>query len=773
MAAAAVAPMVGSDSPCCAFAVGPLSCFFTCDPAPAERADGDDESRGLLADSPGVDGTARRASIREGGPCPSCGGQEFIELEHDTYAIAGVPNIGVLPAVLCPFTSALVQTSVLYSFALTNDFVFEEQWLEPKSRSGRVNFMKCVGLCMVLFKVSTELEHALRLCTALLVGKFVAWHAPYSGWWAVGLQYSMSMSVLFVAVSVVIGAQSSSSCVLKIFSVFVVIDLDNLAARFLESLLWLDFRVPVQTQNRLAGPPWYQKYTCWQMRACFTSFPVLCVLLMSVAALRMNTIPLTYVRYGAVSNLHPPMLTNSHGCCPPALEVHGGDSANYSAFVLSAFDVPAPVVYWVALEATRPPPSALQVLEGYDGDNNYAFRAGSAVASRIQAAYWLERHGFGVKVYQAIRDAEQLDTRTVPHAASFKVNNLELFGRDYYVYVAAQNPKTLALSASVLRSSRFVTTVCAELCATCERAGPGKCDFCENGTVMDEEGMCRRCPTNCLRCEAPDSCIKGGCVGGYGVNEVGGCDRCEIPNCRTCFHNTSSCNMCDCGFGVSGNGTCVQCRHDRCSCWENGECYSCEAGWGLTWNGTCKQCDEGCLECDFADTRLCKSCKEGYGQVGPGVCQRCTHYCKNCTSGIGACDECRPGFGFLPGLGRGPGSCELCDIQHCDGCAFDDTGAARCTRCSRGFVVTHGGACDTCGDHCAHCGSESCLECHPGYAPKDGRCYSCADRCMDCSRAGPARCDRCLPGFVLDGEAAICARKASALRPLSRDVVEI
>lgn len=57
-----------------------------------------------------------------------------------------------------------------------------------------VNFMKCVGLCLVFFKISIELEHAMRLCVALFVCNFRGGHSLCCGWWAVMLQYTMGMA---------------------------------------------------------------------------------------------------------------------------------------------------------------------------------------------------------------------------------------------------------------------------------------------------------------------------------------------------------------------------------------------------------------------------------------------------------------------------------------------------------------------------------------------------------------------------------------------------
>merc|ERR1711959_308143 len=133
-------------------------------------------------------------------------------------------------------------------------------------------------------------------------------------------------------------------------------------------------------------------------------------------------------------------------------------------------------------------------------------------------------------------------------------------------------------------------------------------------------------------------------------------------------------------------------------------------------------------------------------------CMRCAIHCANCTrSGPGQCDQCRPGFGYNADARE----CQSCAVPHCEGCA--DPRWRKCAQCEQGYGITPEGLCDSCGEFCKLCDQAGkCASCTTGYALRDGSCWSCADSCASCELSGPAKCDRCLPGFYLDRATRSC-----------------
>lgn len=716
---------------------------------------------------------------------PDGSSKKVIELQADCYSIAAVEDCRLVPAVLLPLASAIAQLLVLYFLAFSSENRFDEGlWLQPFSTNVSLNMLKVIATLVSLFKASTEMLHARQLCRALIVGEFHQPHNWICGYWALVLQYAMALSVLFVSLSLVIGSRTPSGCVLKIFSVFVTVDMDNLAAKFIEAFWGIDFCVQVH-DDRVEDLAWGKRPTVGQIggllvNILFFYVPVGCILVTSCAAALSNTLPLTLISNGVVSNIAPPKMINAldGDCCRPnctlrAVQPNSGLSADCSVLLLglplpgATFAVP-PHVYWVAFEAqSQPrPPSSLQVVEGFNGDGIASPISGNDKAKPAQANYWLQLNGYRSTTYQRLLVEEKLYKHSVPFEVHFSLDGLAA-GAEYRVYVSAQNPMTKALSPVPAASDLLRTSACPPLCASCDISGPQFCDRCSPATYRNSMGTCTPCTENCVQCNDKDAlwrqtfellesppdvipCDLRGCERGFGVEE-GHCKKCKVDACLNCDDNNSLCQHCEDGFGFDLTmGSCQQCSSIHCRCSAKGGCDFCVSGYGLSPNGTCVACAEGCDECLFAHDE-CKGCALGWGKSGP-KCVRCPQHCVDCLkSGPNGCDSCRSGYGFS---GRRQ-LCEACEPEHCETCDGEDPKS--CRKCKHGYGLTPGGLCDTCGESCLRCGSvDACSECELRFALKDGQCWGCADGCDACQSAGPGLCDQCTQGFQLNGRLRTC-----------------
>jgi len=707
---------------------------------------------------------------------------EAIELEPDFYALSLSPQVSCLAAFFAPMVSAIAQLSVLYFLAFQNENMFEEgKWKQPISPYGSLNVMKLISIVVSLFKVSTELQHAQQLCRALFVGQFSEDFRQVAGWWALSLQYSTALCVLFVSLSIVLGATSCVGCFLKIFSVFIIVDMDNLAAKFVNGMIFLEFHVTVDLERLRAFRKRHrERIKGFSIRTIFMIMPVALIFLSGAVSLYFNTTPLTLLAFGRVDNVHAPKMINIGDCCPPSLRlehVKGQElAANVSVLLLASVDSTQEVVkvpprlYWIALESQAEPktPSSLQVLQGTDANNNAAFRAGSAETSRSQSYRWLELHhpegaasDWAAAPYKTLLKQEKMYKTTEPFEASFLISGIQAANpTTYTVFVTAQNPSSRALAGTPAKGSLLIPA-CASFCDSCEFAGAHLCDpgRCMKGTHF-HSGRCYPCSDNCGNCELnamsldsgainmTDSetikCQLGGCNGGFGYQD-GRCFPCKVDNCRDCNEDLGSCTWCMAGLGLDSNGTCQQCGGPHCRCYEQGGCNECEEGWGHAENATCVKCAPGCRSCP-SNYMTCISCERGY-VLEKGACARCVHNCQNCSvSGVDSCDECSPGWG----LNSLTMKCNTCEVDNCLKCNGDQR---RCTECHDGFGLTAEGSCQDCGEYCKTCDAiNDCKVCKAGFVSIEGKCRSCADRCNYCSKAGPAKCDHCFQGFRLTKE---------------------
>jgi len=652
-----------------------------------------------------------------------------------------------------------------------------------------VNAMKVLNVVIGLFKVSTEFQHAQQLALAITFGSITGRIRRIFCWWAMILQYMMAILVLFVSTSLLLSCQSGVACVLKTLAVFIVIDMDDLAAHFLSIWWTLDFTVkievaearctpragldserylrdPGETANWTAqGEDGSRSINTAPSRVWFLVVPVSLILAEGGFAIWTNNIPLTFIRHGFVSNeAYPEMLVD----IPPFTTDGVSNYAKYTVLVLAPLGEPSPVLLWVGLCARPEPkaPDALQVHDAVDGDGNPAIYSGTVQTTAVQGRFWLQKHGFDLRIYKDLVRRKQLYKVHTPYVASFEMPNLQPNGAAYRVYAAAQNPRTKALSPFTVSSATLFTSQCAANCLNCEESGAGLCDKCSLGNRHTADRLCKPCPRQCRICSiSDDSCDVGGCVAGHGVSRQGQCISCNVTGCESCderfgFFN-GTCDRCKRGLGFSrkaNHTSCRPCAHEHCYCSREGGCDSCSVGYGLVPSDqdgmTCRKCEEGCYDCKTVRDGDCYRCLEGYAPdpENNGRCRPCAVECLNCTkSGLASCDKCKPFHGFS----RYYHKCKKCRVPHCEDCSDN---LYKCRSCRHGYGLP---MCETCGASCAICDNVGhCKVCERGYATiagaSGGKCWSCADNCVSCTKSGPAKCDLCVAGYAIEKATQTC-----------------
>lgn len=234
------------------------------------------------------------------------------------------------------------------------------------------------------------------------------------------------------------------------------------------------------------------------------------------------------------------------------------------------------------------------------------------------------------------------------------------------------------------------------------------CENCGKGFYVDNEGQCKRCPSNCITCDNESICthckptftgtkceekchincvdgfceIDGTCT--YGCNNskhgVGCIENCK-ENCVHCF-NENNCTKCLPGFG--GQICAVKCSKNCINCRYNHVCESCKPGFYGIYCGN--MCPDQCLTCD--SEYFCTSCRDGWSG---NLCQ-CSANCHN--------DECEDNGKCLNGCKDsfyGDYCTASCPSKNCLKC---DQFSGNCTQCSKGLY----------GINCSEKCTGSCLE---------------------------------------------------------------
>lgn len=665
---------------------------------------------------------------------------EYLALEIDCYSVAAAKNSPICVAFTLPLVAAASQLIVLYFLAIGRGNIFQDgHWIEPVSVHSSVNVMVFISLSVSVFKISTEFQHAQRLYSALVAGELGTHCKRILCWWALCLQYAMASAVLIVSVNLVLAAESCQGSILKTLSVFIVVDMDNLMARFLRVWLPLEFIVDVKSSG-CQSPSTVAAESCETPSAhttqvntsskasgklygnvIFHGFPVILLAAEIIFAVSYGTLPLTLLFYGCVSNLKAPVIPVEPVCS----DVVAGH-ATCSALILAPEDEAAPHLRWIGLKAFPEPrhPTPFEVMMGVDGTANPAYLSGSTPCRSVQVQEWIRSHNFSSNLYDRLVKHNFLYQSFLPYHAKFDVRGLEVYGMAFRLYVAAQNNATKALSASAPSSRLFyVHSHCEENCRHCEKYNFKVCLECLPRMHLSQNGKCEACPPLCTSClNSSKQCDANGCELGFRWN-ISQCTECGVEHCATCDDDWS--------------------------------CQECENDYGLVSNVSgdfCLECDDVCAVCDVSDRSRCLECRIGYG-LKHNTCLPCPHKCQNCTSeGSLRCNECARGWGLVFSELGFP-ECKRCDDEDddCIGCHWNPRGDFKCTACKNGKSMTPEGRCDSCGDRCRKCSEAGfCDECHAGFAlTKSGdECKRCADNCQSCTSAGPGGCDQCKEGFT-------------------------
>jgi hypothetical protein len=102
-------------------------------------------------------------------------------------------------------------------------------------------------------------------------------------------------------------------------------------------------------------------------------------------------------------------------------------------------------------------------------------------------------------------------------------------------------------------SNRSQCLACAPDCQSCGIAGPGKCDSCLQGYILNYNSQtCEPCAANCSSCSSAYGCDV--CLVGFrpnrfcgGVSYGDSCCPCP-PFCQVCDSNTGICLACITGY---------------------------------------------------------------------------------------------------------------------------------------------------------------------------------------------------------------------------------
>mmetsp|Transcript_35615 Transcript_35615/g.77012 ORF Transcript_35615/g.77012 Transcript_35615/m.77012 type:complete len:845 (-) Transcript_35615:124-2658(-) len=688
------------------------------------------------------------------------------------------------------------QFCVLYivSFASPQYLFASGAWLVPNSSSSSLNVMKTFATLLMLGQIAEEFHEISESMKVLRRSRL-----SYSSrakvnccWGAIGAQYILALMVMVASAHLILSRQNPIEPLWMTYYVFMTLNFDNMLVKFIMYVRTMQRSTTWKVSILEPDTPSSQKRT--QRRDCAQSVVVLWIPLVLAASVTVfsrvfNVLPMTFLRYGYVSNHRPVVMFSSlslpAGCCPAVASINstasgftGDDGVSVSVPCL-ARDAPEdlgppPMVYWVAWSSHGSSPSSLQVREGVGSDGYKAVLSGRVAVHPLELMTWMQQRGYEAQQIQDVFEKLSQDQggvamykQTFPYLANIHIFPFP-WDKEVAIYAIAENPKTGALSPRPAVSNVLHSRQCPANCELCSHLG--QCRKCKEGYRITDENTCEACTEDCLICEMDASqCSE--CKVGFGLlnyaqsdHQVHVCAACGSANCKNCDHNLLStlevprrvpCNECEPGFGLVDHSICEKCMDSHClECDGSANCTQCESGFALLQDpagNKCDPCGPACLSCHSRDA--CVECQEAY-VLKEGTCEACAPNCKNCTqSGPEACDMngCYDGFGtkwkkFLGFPNRR--ECERCEAAECLVCEGKRN---ICQKCDKDFGVTAGGSCVRCGLGCVTCrGAGSCLECREGFVLQDEKCLVCSDRCFNCSTAGPGGCNRngCAKGWT-------------------------
>ena len=175
------------------------------------------------------------------------------------------------------------------------------------------------------------------------------------------------------------------------------------------------------------------------------------------------------------------------------------------------------------------------------------------------------------------------------------------------------------------------------------------------------------------------------------------CSSCNSYTCLHCKCNVSSCEM-------SGSQNLCKCPPDAKATETTCECPDKKLFTGYS----CEYCTlYKCLEC--SDIKTCSQCEETYSIID-GKC------------------ECREG---KYETSKGCASCV-------DGCSTCEN-SNECLECLQGFYLDSDSKCQACGENCAKCDKNKCLDCEDTFIKADQVNCKCKDGYQDLGRCSRKR----------------------------------
>mmetsp|Transcript_89317 Transcript_89317/g.251424 ORF Transcript_89317/g.251424 Transcript_89317/m.251424 type:complete len:859 (-) Transcript_89317:8-2584(-) len=727
--------------------------------------------------------------------------EKEVEFVQNCYTLVLVSRnrFAVLPAIFI----TVGQIAVLYMIVWRSpEYLFAQgRWITPISMNLSLDVMKVFALMLVLFQVAAEFEEAGSIFTVLVHRPLAT--IPGSRFLALAvvfMQYAFALLVILVAVHLVLSCQRPIEPLWKSYYVFMTLNFDNMLCKFIVFALdltnSLSWKVTLQTP---CAPDAVHNTLCAERfrRWLFVCMPVAAIVCCATFSLAMNISPITFLRYGYVTNTLPALMMTSDlglpaGCC--RIQVEEGATINVSTPFLSALapeDMTKDLsVYWVVWSTTRDPPSSLQIMEGRGGDGTPCLQSGFASARPLQMREWLLAHSFPKEVFDAMVSRESsigLYRSSYAYVAEWTIPDFPRKDQAK-IFAVALNGRSGALSPIPIDSQMLSHSKCPD---GCEHCGPsGLCYRCRQGFTLDQHSDCRPCAPHCERCQlsGPGACDRNQCSVGSGLVD-GMCRPCGSDNCKYCDEVLATraadkakltrkriglerdrssvlpCLQCNRGYGLI-NGVCLPCQIENChACTEKDTCDTCAEGYVFNRSASeCRPCAEHCASCTRLGEGECDplQCASGYGGTPSGRCEACSGHCLDCREkGGGSCDPrmCKRGYGLHGNTKAGQAACHEC-IPKCKWC---DQQADKCDACIEGYGLTPEGTCKTCESNCKRCNNvEGCDDCIRGFVLQGKVCLPCADRCESCNITGPGLCNerQCAPGW-----ATVAARQGFTCRP--------
>lgn len=289
-----------------------------------------------------------------------------------------------------------------------------------------------------------------------------------------------------------------------------------------------------------------------------------------------------------------------------------------------------------------------------------------------------------------------------------------------------------------------------------------KCLSNEYIEIIDSSKKCQKCPINCSQCLSSSTCKA--CTAPYllyGTVCVPSCPDSYFSDINICISCSFACLKC------SSSAVCLKCNQEKQYYLEKLKkiCTSiADIPIGFYANvtlGTVEPCSiENCESCNSFDK--CQTCKKGFYLDSLGA---------TCH------DKCKGGFG----KNNDTGACDLCQVNDCYNCDFNNTGCLKCNEklfldlerticqenCRPGTYGSIEGVCKSCSENCLTCNvSSGCSTCFSPYllfqsqcvsvCPKDKGmfankemdiCQKCTSYCKEC--VSSSICGNCLTGFEL------------------------